>query len=171
MKPFKIPSYIIQRETYTSRIEPFMNKPIAKVFTGQRRVGKSFMLFQIMQLILNKEPKANIIYINKEDIAFDNIDTASALNKYIVDNSSEEETNYIFIDEIQEIDFVATKDIETIYVQVALHLDNDKTIEREFGNLLKIKDNYPKMVITLDEQFKNTYQGITHIPIRKFLLT
>ena len=63
MQPFKFPSYIIQRESYTSRIEPFMTKPIAKVFTGQRRVGKSFMLFQIMQLILKKEPKANIIYI------------------------------------------------------------------------------------------------------------
>lgn len=40
--------------------------------------------------------------------------------------------------ETQEIDFVATKNNETIYVQVALRLDNDKTVEREFGNLLKI---------------------------------
>ena len=72
--------------------------------------------------------------------------------------------------ETQEIDFVATKNNETIYVQVALRLDNDKTIEREFGNLLKINDNYPKMVIAMDEQFKNTYKGITYLPIRKFLM-
>ena len=404
MNRFKFPSHIIQREPYTSRIEPFMNKPIAKVLTGQRRVGKSFMLFQIMKIILKKNPNANIIYINKEDIAFDDIKTAPDLNRYIITHSSTEKTNYIFIDEIQnvndfekairsllldenndiyitgsnakllsgelatllagrtiefiihslsyvefltfhklsdsdknllkyfkygglpylinlnltddivfeylkniyttivyrdvisrynirstnflerlirfladnigslfsakrisdflksqhvniahnqvqafndylanvflidkvqrydvagkrifevgekyyfedcgirnaivgykpgdnakllenivynqllykgynvkigwlntqEIDFVATKNNETIYLQVALHIENDRTIEREFGNLLKIKDNYPKMVIAMDEQFKNTYKGITYLPIRKFLMS
>jgi hypothetical protein len=70
----------------------------------------------------------------------------------------------------QEIDFVATKNNETIYVQVALRLDSEKTIEREFGNLLQIKDNYPKIVVTMDEQFRYTYQGIEHVPIRKFLM-
>jgi len=403
MKAFDLPSNIIQRDTYTSRVVPFMGKPIAKVFTGQRRVGKSFMLYQIMQVILDKNPKANIIYINKEDIAFDDIRTASDLNNYIISNSNQQQTNYIFIDEIQEItgfektirslllnekndvyltgsnakllsgelatllagrtieinvyslsypefltfhkltdsdqnllkyfrygglpylinlkltddvvfeylkniyntivyrdvvsrynirstnflerlirfladnigslfsaksisdflksqqvnmahnqvqtftdyltnaflihkvprfdvegkrifetgekyyfencgirnaivgfkpgdeakllenivhnqllykgydvkigrietqeiDFVATKDNETSYLQVALRLGNDKTIEREFGNLLKIKDNYPKMVITMDEQVKNTYKGIALIPTRQFLI-
>jgi predicted AAA+ superfamily ATPase len=43
-------------------------------------------------------------------------------------------------------------------------------IEREFGNLLQIKDNYPKIVVTMDEKFSNTYQGIEHVPIRKFLM-
>ena len=80
-----------------------MGKPIAKVFTGQRRVGKSFMLYQIMKLILDKEPEANIIYINKEDMSFDDINTASELYDYIRVNSSDERANYIFIDEIQEI--------------------------------------------------------------------
>lgn len=47
----------------------------------------------------------------------------------------------------------------------------DKTIEREFGNLLKIADNYPKMVVTMDEQFGNSYHGIKHLPIRKFLIS
>ncbi len=404
MQRFKFPSHIIQRSTYTSRIEPFMNKPIAKVFTGQRRVGKSFMLFQIMKIVLKENPNANIIYINKEDIAFDDIKTAPDLNKYIIAHSSTKKINYIFIDEIQnindfekairsllldenndiyitgsnakllsgelatllagrtiefvihslsyvefltfhklsdsdknllkyfkygglpylinlnltddivfeylkniyttivyrdviarynirstnflerlirfladnigslfsakrisdflksqhiniahnqvqafndyltnaflidkvqrydvvgkrifevgekyyfencgirnavvgykpgdnakllenivynhllykgydvkigwldtqEIDFVATKNNETIYLQVTLHIENNRTIEREFGNLLKIKDNYPKMVIAMDEQFKNTYKGITYLPIRKFLMS
>ncbi|MBU1677540.1 MAG: ATP-binding protein [Bacteroidetes bacterium] len=404
MQRFKFPSNIIQRETYLSRIEPFINKPIAKVFTGQRRVGKSFMLFQIMKIILKKDTNANIVYINKEDIAFEDIKIASDLNKYIMSHSSAEKVNYIFIDEIQnisdfekairslllnenndiyitgsnanllsgelstllagrtiefnihslsyiefltfhkltdsdenllkyfkygglpylinldltddivfeylkniyttivyrdvvsrynirstnflerlirfladnigslfsakrisdflksqhvniahnqvqafndyltnaflidkvqrydvvgkrifevgekyyfencgirnavvgykpgdnakllenivynqllykgyevkigwlqtqEIDFVATKNNETVYLQVALRIDNDKTIEREFGNLLKIKDNYPKIVIAMDEQFKNTYKGITYLSIRKFLMS
>jgi len=55
-------------------------------------------------------------------------------------------------------------------LQVALQLDSEKTIAREFGNLLKIKDNYPKMVITMDEQVKNTYEGIPLISAREFLM-
>ena len=72
--------------------------------------------------------------------------------------------------ETQEIDFVATKNNETLYLQVALQLDSEKIIAREFGNLLKIKDNYPKMVITMDEQVKNTYEGIPLISAREFLM-
>jgi predicted AAA+ superfamily ATPase len=69
-----------------------------------------------------------------------------------------------------EIDFVCRKNGETMYIQVALRLDEQKTIEREFGNLLKIKDNYPKFVITNDQFYGNTYQGIQHIYIRDFLI-
>ena len=403
MAAFQLPSNIVQREAYISRVKPFIGKSVAKVFTGQRRVGKSYMLFQLIRLILDKDPGANIIYINKEDIAFDNIKTASDLNTYILKKASQQKKNYIFIDEIQEItgfekavrsllldenndvyitgsnakllsgelatflagrtieinvyslsyaeflsfhkltdtdrnllkyfkygglpylinlslrddivfeylkniyttivfrdviarynlrninflerlvkfladntgsifsaksisdflksqkinlahnqvqaytdyltnaflihkvprydikgkrifetgekyyfensglrnaivgykpgdkakllenivynqllfkgyevktgqleteeiDFVATKNNETTYVQVSLTLDNQKTIDREFENLLKIKDNYPKMVVTMEEQGINTYKGIPVIPVREFLL-
>ena len=56
-------------------------------------------------------------------------------------------------------------------VQVALRLDEPKTIEREFGNLLKIKDNYPKFVVTNDRFYGNTFNGIKHIYIREFLIS
>ncbi len=399
----RFPDNIIKRKTYLTRVKPFMGKPIAKVFTGQRRVGKSFMLYQIMKMILDKEAEANIIYINKEDMAFDAINTASELYDYIKANAAGDRMSYIFIDEIQEIsnfekavrslllddkndiyitgsnanllsgelstllagrtieiniyslsysefldfhkitdnqqsleryfkygglpylinlkleddivfeylkniystivfrdvvsryhlrninflekllrfladnigsvfsakrisdflksqqvniahnqvqtytdylvnaflihrvrrhdlkgkrifetgekfyyentglrnavsgyrpgdrgkllenvvynqllfkgyevktgqldtqevDFVATKDNETMYLQVALQIDNDKTFEREFGNLLKIKDNYPKKVITMEKQELNTYQGIELVAVRDFLM-
>lgn len=68
-----------------------------------------------------------------------------------------------------ETDFIATKDNETVYIQVALRLDKEETIKREFGNLLEIKDNYPKLVITADEKFRNTINGVEHMNIRKFL--
>ena len=68
-----------------------------------------------------------------------------------------------------EIDFVATKNNERVYVQVAYLLSDEKTIEREFGNLLKIKDNYPKYVVSMDEVQGNTYQGIHQLHLRKFL--
>jgi predicted AAA+ superfamily ATPase len=69
-----------------------------------------------------------------------------------------------------EIDFVCEKEGEKLYVQVALTLNEPQTIEREFGNLLKIKDNYPKMVVTLDEFTGNTYEGIQPKTLKEFLL-
>jgi predicted AAA+ superfamily ATPase len=70
----------------------------------------------------------------------------------------------------REIDFVAEKAGEKTYIQVATTVADVQTAEREFGNLLKIKDNYPKMVITLDNIEGASYQGILQIPVRKFLL-
>jgi uncharacterized protein len=62
-----------------------------------------------------------------------------------------------------EIDFVAQKADKTVYYQVAYLLSEPATIEREFGNLLAIKDNYEKVVISLDEISFSDYQGIRHI--------
>lgn len=62
-----------------------------------------------------------------------------------------------------EIDFVATKNNRTVYIQVAYLLNEQKTIDREFGNLLKINDNHKKIVVSLDEiQFTN-FKGIKHL--------
>ncbi len=68
-----------------------------------------------------------------------------------------------------EIDFVCQKQNETIYVQVSYLIINESTIQREYGNLLKIKDNYPKYVISMDEFQGNTYKGIKHLHLRQFL--
>ena len=69
----------------------------------------------------------------------------------------------------KEIDFIAERQGEKIYLQVALRISEKQTMEREFGNLLAIKDNYPKYVITLDEYSGTSYEGIVHIPLRQFL--
>ena len=70
----------------------------------------------------------------------------------------------------KEIDFIAERGTEKCYIQVAYKLQLNKTIDREFGNLLNIKDNFPKMVITMDELAGTNYQGIQHIHILDFLL-
>lgn len=100
----KLPQTLINREVYIRRIQPFMRKNIAKVLIGQRRVGKSFLLFQLMDAIQREEPEANIIYLNFEDFAFNQIRTAEDMYTYISTRLLEGKYNYIFIDEIQEID-------------------------------------------------------------------
>jgi predicted AAA+ superfamily ATPase len=69
----------------------------------------------------------------------------------------------------KEIDFVCEKRGEKLYVQVTLELSQENTLEREFGNLLKIDDNYPKIVVSAEQSFENSYEGIKHIYIRDFL--
>jgi hypothetical protein len=69
----------------------------------------------------------------------------------------------------KEVDFIAEKQGEKIYIQVSLRITEKDTMEREFGNLLAIKDNYPKYVITLDEFSGASQKGIQHIPLRNFL--
>ena len=69
----------------------------------------------------------------------------------------------------EEIDFVCTRGGETLYVQVAVELSSSETIAREFGNLLRIKDNYPKIVVSGERYFENSYEGVGHIYIRDFL--
>jgi predicted AAA+ superfamily ATPase len=69
----------------------------------------------------------------------------------------------------KEIDFIGERQGEKIYIQVALRITEKQTMEREFGNLLAIKDNYPKYVITLDEYTGASFEGIIHLPLRKFL--
>ena len=111
------------RNVYVSRIKPFMRKSLVKVMIGHRRVGKSYILYQLMALIQQEESDANIIYINKEDIDFINIQTYRELNDYIISKSLKDRMNYIFVDEIQEIqDFriairsLALDDSNDIYI-------------------------------------------------------
>ena len=94
----------LARPLYLKRVEPFIGKNLIKVFTGQRRVGKSYLLFQLIQLIQQKDANATIIYINKEDLAFAAIKTAEDLNSYVLQHKSETEKTYVFIDEIQDIE-------------------------------------------------------------------
>ncbi|SEH57836.1 hypothetical protein SAMN02927937_00321 [Paenimyroides aquimaris] len=68
-----------------------------------------------------------------------------------------------------EIDFVAEKRNEKIYVQVAYKLENQETVNREFGNLLAVDDQYPKYVVTMDEFWKDNIEGIKHLYITDFL--
>lgn len=69
-----------------------------------------------------------------------------------------------------EIDFVGTKGDDTIYVQASYLITEESTFEREFGNLKKINDNYPKYVISMTPFLDSSkYEGIIHVPLAEFL--
>ena len=69
-----------------------------------------------------------------------------------------------------EIDFVAEKGEQTLYIQVAYLIADEETEKREFGNLQAIKNNYPKMVISMNPLNSiSDVEGIKHIHLRHFL--
>lgn len=70
----------------------------------------------------------------------------------------------------REIDFIAERQGEKIYIQVAYKLENKQTIEREFSPLLAVNDQYPKYVVTMDKFWKDSMNGIRHLYIADFLL-
>ncbi len=69
----------------------------------------------------------------------------------------------------KEIDFVAEKQSQKLYVQVTYTMGSPETIEREFSPLLAIDDHYPKYVVSLDEHFSDNIDGVQHIGLADFL--
>jgi len=81
---------IIARPRYLEKVLPFVEKPVIKVFVGQRRVGKSYLLHLTMSMLREKGvPKSRIIYINKELHEFEDIRTDRDLIAYIESRARE----------------------------------------------------------------------------------
>lgn len=113
---------IFSRSLYDNRVQPFIGKNIIKVITGQRRVGKSFFLKQILNKIEQDNKQIVTIYINKEDFAFDSIRNYADLINYVENNTTTGKSIALFIDEIQDIEnfekalrHFHTKEIYDIY--------------------------------------------------------
>lgn len=94
---------IIQRPTYINRVKPFIDKNIIKVFTGQRRVGKSCLLKQLSDIFRENNIDSNIIYISKEYDEFSFLRDNNDLSAYVNEKLKDGVPNYLLIDEIQDI--------------------------------------------------------------------
>jgi len=94
----------IERPLYIDRIKPFIGKSLIKVLIGQRRVGKSYLLMQLRDLIKKQSPDTQIIYINKEQHEFSSIANSDDLFLYLKENVKENSQVALFIDEIQDIE-------------------------------------------------------------------
>ncbi|MDO9155163.1 MAG: ATP-binding protein [Paludibacter sp.] len=93
----------LHRDYYFERVEPYINNQLIKVLIGQRRVGKSYLILQIIDEIRLKNPTAKFIYIDKEKYEFDWLKTYNHLVEYVQKEKNKSGLTYLFIDEIQEI--------------------------------------------------------------------
>lgn len=73
----------IPRESYLTKIKPFIGKELIKVFVGQRRVGKSFLMYQIIDFLIKEDQTRNIIYLNKELNEFKDINDFQQLYDFV----------------------------------------------------------------------------------------
>lgn len=93
---------LIKRLGYSEKIGRLLGKGIVVALTGQRRVGKSCIMRNIINDLTNGNN--NIIYIDKERTDFDEIVTYKDLYLYVKEHLAEGKNNFLFIDEVQEID-------------------------------------------------------------------
>lgn len=93
---------IINRPDYTNKVLRLFGKGLIIALTGQRRVGKSFIMKQVINL-LSSDDNNNIIYVDKEDERFSGISTHTELTQYVKEHLLTDKTNYLFIDEVQDI--------------------------------------------------------------------
>lgn len=94
----------IERPLYLNKLKPFIGKSLIKVLIGQRRVGKSFLLIQLIDLIKKQSPETQIIYINKEQHEFSHIKNSDDLFLYLKQHVKQNSKVGLFIDEVQDID-------------------------------------------------------------------
>jgi len=93
----------ITRQHYADKVDAWLGKGQIIVLTGQRRVGKSYILKDFVERH-KADPQTNFIYINKERKKFDAIKNHEQLNVYIDEHWVEGAHNFILIDEVQEIE-------------------------------------------------------------------
>lgn len=94
----------IYREEYIKKLRNYKDKKIIKVLTGIRRSGKSTILNQFKnELIKNGVSEKNIISINFDDNSNKDLLDREKLHKYILEKADQNTKNYIFLDEIQNV--------------------------------------------------------------------
>lgn len=131
---------MIIRETVLKKIRPFYDNELIKVLIGLRRSGKSVILQQIMdELIENGVAKSQIIYMNFEDFQYSSITNAKQLYEYICGERKNEKKYYLFFDEIQmvnEFERVINSFRATWDVSIFITGSNGKLLSGELATLL-----------------------------------
>ena len=96
---------MIDRPLYMKKIEPFLNSPFVKIITGIRRSGKSTILEAVKERLIEKGvAPERIIYAKLDSYAFEHITTGSQLYHAMCEKMQDGETNYLLLDEVQEVE-------------------------------------------------------------------
>ena len=112
----------IQRETYMTWLAQFRDKPLIKVLTGMRRVGKSTILKLFAQWLKREGvPASRIIMVNFEELENASLRTADALHRFIVGKLAKGKTTYVFLDEIQRVERYEEV-LDSLYVKKGIDL-------------------------------------------------
>ncbi len=128
----------ILRQSYLDKIEHHLGKDTIIILTGQRRIGKSYIL-RLFRDKVSKEAGANVIFIDKEKHEFDDIKTYRDLNAYIDERRNKAMKNYILVDEIQDIEEFE-KSVRSYYeepdVEIVVTGSNSKMLSRDLSTLI-----------------------------------
>ncbi len=131
---------MVKREIYLKRIRPFYDSEMVKVITGIRRCGKSTIMRQMIQELIERSiSESKIIYINFEDYQYRNLYNAQALYEYVEKSISEEGKYYLFFDEIQnvnEFELVINSFRSTHDVSIFITGSNSKLLSGELATHL-----------------------------------
>ena len=96
---------MIRRDEYLNELIKWKNEKVIKVITGIRRCGKSTILMQYRDYLISSGVNSgNIIYINFEDLEYENLLDYREMYKYITDRMKPDSMNYILLDEVQKAD-------------------------------------------------------------------
>ena len=129
---------IIPRRHYLVKIEHYFNRDTLIILTGQRRVGKSYML-RSLKARLEADSSNHIIFIDKEKRTFDGITDYTELNSYIDANLRPGNKNYILIDEVQNIKEFE-KSLRAYYeeenIEIIVTGSNSKMLSTELSTLI-----------------------------------
>lgn len=113
----------IQRTSYLQRLEDLIGTPDVKIITGIRRCGKSFLMKEFMNLLIEKRKNVNIIFIDLQDLDNEELKDYRKLHSYIKDSIRQDRENFLFIDEVQmcpsfelAINSIHSKNIADIYL-------------------------------------------------------
>ncbi len=128
----------ILRQSYLEKIERFLGKDTIIILTGQRRIGKSYIL-RLFRDKVSQDERANVIYIDKEKHEYDDIQTYRDLNAYIDARRDRSKTNFILVDEIQDIEEFE-KSVRSYYEEPDIELivtgSNSKMLSSDLSTLI-----------------------------------
>ncbi len=166
---------MIKRDGYLNKLIYYKEKDLIKVITGIRRVGKSFLLFEIFYDYLLSEgvKKENIIKINLESNELKKLRESENLSKYIKDKIKSKERYYLLIDEIQHVE-----DFEDVIngLKVDYNLDiyltgsNSKLLSADINTKLRGRSIEIKVYPLSFYEFHNYYKRDVYYDFNQYLL-
>ena len=126
------------RQKYIDRIEKYLGKNTIIILTGQRRIGKSYIL-RLFRDKISRERNANVIFIDKEKSEFDDIRSYRDLNVFIEKKRIRGKRNYILVDEIQDIGEFE-KSLRSYYeepdIEIVITGSNSKMLSSDLSTII-----------------------------------